>query len=75
MTRISFFAATLCLSLAVVIKAESKLLSAYISDSPSSSVPAWIAKETGLFKKYGLDVDLVSSTAARAAYRVFWQVT
>ena len=40
-------------------QAESKLLSAYISDSPSSSVPAWIAKETGLFKKYGLDIDLV----------------
>jgi NitT/TauT family transport system substrate-binding protein len=39
--------------------AQSKLLSAYISDSPSSSVPAWIAKEAGLFKKYGLDIDLV----------------
>ena len=38
---------------------EAKLLAAYISDSPSSSVPQWIAKETGLFKKYGLDIDLV----------------
>ena len=38
---------------------EAKLLAAYISDSPSSSVPEWIAKETGLFKKYGLDLDLV----------------
>ena len=47
----------LCLSLPVA--AQSNLLSAYISDSPSSSVPAWIAKEAGLFKKYGLDIDLV----------------
>ena len=38
---------------------EAKLLAAYISDSPSSSVPKWIAKETGLFKRYGLDIDLV----------------
>ena len=62
MKKISF-AATLCLSLALIIgtslQAESKLLSAYISDSPSSSVPAWIAKDAGLFKQYGLDVDLV----------------
>src|SRR6187455_1343238 len=63
MKKISCFAATLLLSLALIIatslQAEGKLLSAYISDSPSSSVPAWIAKDAGLFKKYGLDVDLV----------------
>ncbi len=40
-------------------EAQAKLLSAYISDSPSASVPAWIAKDTGIFKKYGLDIDLV----------------
>ena len=39
--------------------AHGKILIAYISDSPSSSVPNWIAKETGIFKKYGLDVDMV----------------
>ena len=39
--------------------AQGKLLSAYISDSPSASVPAWIAKDTGIYKKYGLDIDLV----------------
>ena len=54
---------TLCLCLLLLVgtssAAQSKLLSAYISDSPSSSVPAWIAKEAGLFKKYGLDIDLV----------------
>src|SRR4030095_9001374 len=38
---------------------EAKLLAAYISDSPSSSVPEWIAQETRVFKKYGLDLDLV----------------
>jgi NitT/TauT family transport system substrate-binding protein len=43
----------------VPYEAQGKLLTAYISDSPSSSVPKWIAKEAGLFKKYGLDVDLV----------------
>src|SRR5574342_699196 len=53
----------LCLGLAIVVarvsEAHSKLLTAYISDSPSASVPAWIAKDTGIFKKYGLDIDLV----------------
>jgi NitT/TauT family transport system substrate-binding protein len=63
MRKTSSFAATLCLSLALTVatslQVESKLLSAYISDSPSSSVPAWIAKDAGLFKKHGLDVDLL----------------
>jgi NitT/TauT family transport system substrate-binding protein len=39
--------------------AEAKFTMAYVSDSPSSSVPFWVAKEAGLFKKYGLDVDLL----------------
>ena len=40
-------------------QAEGKLLAAYISDSPSSSVPEWIAKETGLFKKYGINSTVI----------------
>jgi len=56
-------AVALCLSLSIAVEqglaAQGKLLSAYISDSPSSSVPAWVAKETGIFKKHGLDIDLV----------------
>lgn len=50
-----------CLSIRVGTgsAAQGKLLSAYISDSPSASVPAWIAKETGIYKKFGLDIDLV----------------
>lgn len=32
---------------------------AYISDSPGSSAPYWIAKEAGILKKYGLDAELI----------------
>lgn len=63
MKNVYLHAIVFCLSVLTVVgnasEAESKLLSAYISDSPSASVPAWIAKETGIFKKYGLDIDLV----------------
>jgi len=38
---------------------DQKVGMAYISDSPGSSAPYWIAKDAGLFKKYGLDVELV----------------
>ena len=31
----------------------------YISDSPGSSAPYWIAKEAGFYKKYGLDTELI----------------
>lgn len=39
--------------------AESRSYIAYISDSTSSSVIYWVAKEMGLFKKHGLDLDLI----------------
>lgn len=39
--------------------AEEHVRLAYISDSPGSSAPYWIAKEAGLFKKYGLDAELI----------------
>jgi NitT/TauT family transport system substrate-binding protein len=32
---------------------------AYISDSTNSSVISWIAKDAGIFKKHGLDLDLI----------------
>ena len=38
------------------VAAENIRLS-YISDSPGSSAPYWIAKEAGFYKKYGLDVE------------------
>ena len=39
--------------------ASDKVRFAYISDSPGSSAPYWIAKEAGMFKKYGLDTELI----------------
>src|SRR5690349_12023009 len=36
-----------------------KVSFAYISDSPGAAAPYWIAKEAGLFKKHGLDVELI----------------
>jgi NitT/TauT family transport system substrate-binding protein len=40
-------------------RGQAKFTMAYVSDSPSSSVPFWVAKEAGLFKKHGLDIDLL----------------
>ncbi len=45
--------------LAGTAAAGQKVSVAYISDSAASSVPFWIAKEAGIFKKYGLDADLI----------------
>lgn len=46
-------------SLAAPAWADRNLRMAYISDSPGSSAPYWIAKEAGFFKKRGLDVELI----------------
>ena len=43
----------------VTASAEEKVRIAYISDSPGSSAPYWIAKEAGLYKKHGLDTELI----------------
>jgi ABC-type nitrate/sulfonate/bicarbonate transport system substrate-binding protein len=40
-------------------QAADKVRFAYISDSPGSSAPYWIANEAGIFKKYGLDTELI----------------
>ena len=55
----AIFIATLVILGANYKTGEAKSTLAYISDSPSSSVPFWIAKETGLFKKRGLDIDML----------------
>jgi ABC-type nitrate/sulfonate/bicarbonate transport system substrate-binding protein len=34
-------------------------LLAYISDSANASPAYWVAKEKGIFKKYGLDMELI----------------
>lgn len=52
-------AAVLSVLAASAAQAQAKFTMAYVSDSPSSSVPFWVAKEAGLFKKHGLDIDLL----------------
>lgn len=63
MRHFRFQAVILTLILAVLIvptgNAGEKVYMAYVSDSPSSSVPFWVAKEAGLFKKHGLDLQLI----------------
>ena len=63
MKKFHFRAAVVVLALAIIFassqRAEAKSTLAYISDSPSSSVPFWVAKEMGFFKKHGLDVDML----------------
>jgi NitT/TauT family transport system substrate-binding protein len=39
--------------------AEARTYIAYISDSTSSSVIYWLAKDMGIYKKHGLDLDLI----------------
>ncbi|MBI2089467.1 MAG: ABC transporter substrate-binding protein [Deltaproteobacteria bacterium] len=39
--------------------AEAKTYIAYISDSPSGSVVYWMANDAGIFKKHGLDLELI----------------
>jgi NitT/TauT family transport system substrate-binding protein len=39
--------------------AQAKSYIAYISDSTSSSVIYWLAKDAGIFKKHGLDLDTI----------------
>ena len=38
---------------------QAKSYIAYISDSTSSSVIYWLAKDVGIFKKHGLDLDTI----------------
>src|SRR5678815_954791 len=40
-------------------RAEAKFYTAYISDGPDTSIAYWLAKEVGLFKKHGLDMELI----------------
>ncbi len=45
--------------IAPIERAGAKENMAYVSDSPGSSAPYWVAKEVGLFKKNGLDIELL----------------
>jgi NitT/TauT family transport system substrate-binding protein len=62
MKRRPRFAIALGLISLLILAAQSvdaKSYIAYISDSTSSSVIYWIAKEAGIFKKHGLDLDTI----------------
>jgi NitT/TauT family transport system substrate-binding protein len=63
MKSLAFCAVVLALILSPLFvapgKAEEKFNLAYVSDSPASSVAYWVAKDAGLFKKQGLDVDMI----------------
>jgi NitT/TauT family transport system substrate-binding protein len=50
---------TLCFGRASDLIAQERLNFAYISPNASSSSVLWVAKETGLFKKHGLDVNVI----------------
>ncbi len=57
--RLSVFFTLLLALVPCLRRAEAKSYIAYISDSTNSSVIYWIAKEAGLFKKHGLDLDTI----------------
>src|SRR5918994_5076333 len=63
MKQFHFGAGVIALAVTIVLgvwqRAEANYTLAYISDSPSSSVPFWVAKDAGIFKKHGLDVDML----------------
>jgi NitT/TauT family transport system substrate-binding protein len=58
----AFVLAPFCLMLMLLLGPAAALASsyiAYISDSTSSSVIYWLAKDMGIFKKHGLDLDTI----------------
>jgi ABC-type nitrate/sulfonate/bicarbonate transport system substrate-binding protein len=61
LTRRLLWVASLLISLIVapIRSAAARSYIAYISDSTSSSVIYWLAKEVGIFKKHGLDLDTI----------------
>lgn len=48
-----------CMTFAALRVAEAQSYFAYTSNSPTSGSAYWVAKETGIFKKHGLDLDLI----------------
>ncbi len=54
-----FLALFLSLLLASADRAAAKSYLAYISDSPTSTAAYWVAKDSGILSKYGLDLELV----------------
>jgi ABC-type nitrate/sulfonate/bicarbonate transport system substrate-binding protein len=52
-------ASIFAVSISAPVVADEQIHIAYISDSPGSSAPYWIAEDAGFFKKYGLDARLI----------------
>jgi ABC-type nitrate/sulfonate/bicarbonate transport system substrate-binding protein len=55
----AIFIATLCFSSARELYAQERLNFAYISPNAGSSSVLWVAKDAGIFKKHGLDVNVI----------------
>jgi len=51
---------------------EAKFYTAYISDGPDTSIAYWLAKEVGLFKKHGLDMELIFIGGLEATLLTSW---
>jgi NitT/TauT family transport system substrate-binding protein len=56
---LSVAVAALILLSSAATSVQAKSYIAYISDSTSSSVVYWVAKEAGIFRKHGLDLDTI----------------
>src|SRR3972149_11521738 len=59
----AFAAGWLCLFLPRAAMTAEKIRVAFVSPSPTQS-PPWIAKETGLFAKQGLDAEIILLTGS-----------
>jgi len=57
--RVVYLIALVLLTFAAARGAHAKSYIAYISDSTGASVIYWVAKEAGIFKKHGLDLDTI----------------
>jgi ABC-type nitrate/sulfonate/bicarbonate transport system substrate-binding protein len=57
--RAIFPALLFALLLAPAQRLQAKSYLAYISDSPTSTAAYWVAKDSGILSKYGLDLELV----------------
>lgn len=57
--RLAIIAMALGIVVGSTLAVEAKSYTAYISDGPDTSIAYWLAKEVGLFKKHGLDMELI----------------
>lgn len=58
-SRLLMVALVLVMVVGSTRRTEAKFYTAYISDGPDTSIAYWLAKEVGLFKKHGLDMELI----------------